>query len=161
MSEAVVQELDVFPVVAILLGAYDGKSHQVTSVAFDSEGKYLASCSGSSFFLQGSFDNTVRIWDVSTQPQDQQQHFAEFIVRGHHTFGATSVAFNPSGRYLASGYSDNNVRIWNVRTEQPVAETEQLVAETEQPVAETEQLVAETEQQVAELKVQTRGDMGR
>jgi WD40 repeat protein len=36
-----------------------GHTSQVTSVAFDLSGKYLAS---------GSSDKTVRIWDVSTQP---------------------------------------------------------------------------------------------
>ena len=49
-------------------------------------GKYLAS---------GSDDNTVRIWDVSTQ-----QQVAE--LRGH-TDHVTSVAFDGSGKYLASG----------------------------------------------------------
>ena len=43
----------------------------------------------------GSTDNTVRIWDVSTQ-----QQVAE--LRGH-TSWVTSVAFDGSGKYLASG----------------------------------------------------------
>ena len=42
-----------------------------------------------------SSDNTVRIWDVSTQ-----QQVAE--LRGH-TRAVTSVAFDGSGKYLASG----------------------------------------------------------
>ena len=43
----------------------------------------------------GSDDKTVRIWDVSTQ-----QQVAE--LRGH-TSDVTSVAFDGSGKYLASG----------------------------------------------------------
>ena len=46
-------------------------------------------------FFTGSNDNTVRIWDVSTQ-----QQVAE--LRGHTNF-VTSVAFDGSGKYLASG----------------------------------------------------------
>ena len=46
-------------------------------------------------FFTGSHDKTVRIWDVSTQ-----QQVAE--LRGH-TREVTSVAFDGSGKYLASG----------------------------------------------------------
>ena len=49
-------------------------------------GKYLAS---------GSSDNTVRIWDVSTQ-----QQVAELTG---HTDWVRSVAFDLSGKYLVSG----------------------------------------------------------
>ena len=46
-------------------------------------------------FFTGSCDKTVRIWDVSTQ-----QQVAE--LRGH-TSEVRSVAFDGSGKYLASG----------------------------------------------------------
>jgi WD40 repeat protein len=46
-------------------------------------------------FFTGSHDNTVRIWDVASH-----QQLAE--LRGH-TREVTSVAFDGSGRYLASG----------------------------------------------------------
>ena len=46
-------------------------------------------------FFTGSGDNTVRIWDVSTQ-----QQVAE--MRGHTNY-VMSVAFDGSGKYLASG----------------------------------------------------------
>ena len=63
-----------------------GHRNYVTSVAFDSSGKYLAS---------GSDDKTVRIWDVATK-----QQVAE--LKGH-TSRVFSVAFDLSGKYLASG----------------------------------------------------------
>ena len=63
-----------------------GHTNYVTSVAFDSSGKYLAS---------GSLDFTVRIWDVATK-----QQVAE--LKGHTSY-VTSVAFDSSGKYLASG----------------------------------------------------------
>ena len=46
-------------------------------------------------FSTGSYDNTVRIWDVATK-----QQVAE--LKGH-TRAVTSVAFDSSGKYLASG----------------------------------------------------------
>ena len=55
----------------------------------------FATGSGNTTGFGGSTDNTVRIWDVSTQ-----QQVAE--LRGH-TNTVTSVAFDGSGKYLASG----------------------------------------------------------
>ena len=46
-------------------------------------------------FFTGSYDNTVRIWDVASQQQVAQ-------LTGH-TSEVTSVAFDGSGKYLASG----------------------------------------------------------
>jgi WD40 repeat protein len=46
-------------------------------------------------FFTGSGDNTVRIWDVATK-----QQVAE--LKGH-TNWVRSVAFDSSGKYLASG----------------------------------------------------------
>ena len=43
----------------------------------------------------GSADKTVRLWDVSTQ--------REVAVLEGHTKGVTSVAFDGSGKYIASG----------------------------------------------------------
>ena len=48
-----------------------------------------------------------------------QQQVAE--LRGH-TSAVTSVAFDGSGKYLASGSNDKTVRIWDVSTQQQVAE---------------------------------------
>ena len=46
-------------------------------------------------FFTGSHDNTVRIWEVASQ-----QQVAE--LKGHWGY-VTSVAFDSSGKYLASG----------------------------------------------------------
>ena len=43
----------------------------------------------------GSYDNTVRLWEVATQ--------RELAVLTGHTDRVTSVAFDGSGKYLASG----------------------------------------------------------
>jgi WD40 repeat protein len=46
-------------------------------------------------FFTGSYDKTVRIWDVATK-----QQVAE--LKGHTDY-VRSVAFDSSGKYLASG----------------------------------------------------------
>ena len=46
-------------------------------------------------FFTGSDDNTVRIWDVASQQQVAQ-------LTGHTSY-VRSVAFDGSGKYLASG----------------------------------------------------------
>ena len=60
---------------------------------------HFGSCSAAAdrppLFFTGSNDNTVRIWDVSTMQQVAQ-------LEGH-TSWVTSVAFDGSGKYLASG----------------------------------------------------------
>ena len=56
----------------------------------------------------------MRIWDVASH-----QQLAE--LRGHTKY-VTSVAFDGSGKYLASGSHDKTVRIWDVSTQQQVAE---------------------------------------
>ena len=49
-------------------------------------------------FFTGSNDNTVRIWDVATK-----QQVAELEGHTSAVIGVTSVAFDSSGKYLASG----------------------------------------------------------
>ena len=67
----------------------------VTSVCFSPNGKQLAT---------GSFDRTVRLWDVET---------GAFVktLRGHGSV-VRSVCFSPDGRLVASCSADRTVRLW-------------------------------------------------
>ena len=58
-------------------------------------GSYSAAADHPPLFFTGSDDKTVRIWDVAAQ-----QQVAE--LKGH-TSDVRSVAFDSSGKYLASG----------------------------------------------------------
>ncbi len=79
-------------------GDVAGHTNRVTSLAFQPNSYRLAS---------GSWDNTVRIWDVSkTNPRHLR------TLRGH-TNGVVSVAWSPDGRTLASASLDGTVRLWN------------------------------------------------
>jgi len=71
----------------------------VTSLAYSPDGQTLAS---------GSWDGTVRIWDLRTG--------AQLSVLEGHAYDVTSVAYSPDGNTLASGGYDGTIRLWDVRT---------------------------------------------
>ncbi len=94
-----------------------GHTSDVLSVAFSPDGKTLAS---------GSFDSTVKLWDVQTGQQIRS-------LEGH-TDIVPSVAFSPDGKTLASGSCYRNkrpmikgleclegeIKLWNIETGEQV-----------------------------------------
>jgi len=77
----------------------------VSSVAFSQDGSQVVS---------GSYDKTVRIWNVTTGEVEAE-------LKGH-TNKVTSVAFSQDGSRVVSGSYDRTVRIWNVMTGEVEAE---------------------------------------
>ncbi|KAG9044890.1 hypothetical protein FS842_001360 [Serendipita sp. 407] len=70
----------------------------------------------------GSFDKTIRIWNVvkvmsnwllELEPEPVLE--LELELKGHGD-GVWSLAFSPDGSKLVSGSSDNTIRIWNLQT---------------------------------------------
>ena len=81
-----------------------GHSESVSSVAFSSDGRTLASASG---------DRTVKLWDVAN-------HQELSTLKGHGD-GVISVAFSSDGRTLASASADDTVKLWDVASRQELA----------------------------------------
>ena len=79
-------------------GDVSGHTSIVLSLAFKPNSYVLAS---------GSWDDTIRIWDVGI---NIRRHVR--TLRGH-TGDVRSVAWSPDGRTLASASEDGTVRLWN------------------------------------------------
>jgi WD40 repeat protein len=84
----------------------NGHENDVSSLDFSPDGSILAS---------GSWDGTIRLWDVS-----KGQPICE-PLRGHHNL-VTSIAFSPDGSVLASASFNNTIRLWETSTGQQIGE---------------------------------------
>jgi WD40 repeat protein len=82
-----------------LLRALKGYEDAVKSVAFDPQGRTLAS---------GSTGGTVKLWEVRS---------GKLLRRlERHSGSVLSVAFDPQGRTLASGSADGTAKLWEARS---------------------------------------------
>src|SRR6266446_7468100 len=77
-----------------------GHGAEVYSVAFSPDGKLL---------VTGSFDNTLKLWDVASGKE-----LKTYAGPQGHTKQVLSVAFSPDGQFIASGGADNTLKIWDV-----------------------------------------------
>jgi len=73
-----------------------GHSHYVQDVAISSDGQ---------FALSGSWDGTLRLWDLNTGRKTRS-----FVG---HTKDVLSVAFSADNRQIVSGSRDKTINLWN------------------------------------------------
>jgi len=73
-----------------------GHGHFVTDVVMSSDGQ---------FALSGSWDKTLRLWDLNAGVTTRR-----FVS---HTKDVLSVAFSADNRQIVSGSRDKNIKLWN------------------------------------------------
>ena len=88
---AVAQDVAVFPQLGHIGGVY--------SAAISPDGKYA---------LSGSYDNTLKLWDIATG--------REIRIFSGHTSDVFSIAFSPDGKQALSGSWDNKIKLWDINT---------------------------------------------
>ncbi|MFH4979348.1 hypothetical protein AB6A40_006057 [Gnathostoma spinigerum] len=76
--------------------ALKGHGHFVSDVVMSSDGQ---------FALSGSWDKTLRLWDLTTGQTSRQ-----FVS---HTKDVLSVAFSADNRQIVSGSRDKTIKLWN------------------------------------------------
>nr|AAX54700.1 receptor of activated protein kinase C 1 [Branchiostoma belcheri tsingtauense] len=74
----------------------NGHSHFVSDVVISSDGQ---------FALSGSWDHTLRLWDLNTATTTRR-----FVG---HTKDVLSVAFSADNRQIVSGSRDKTIKLWN------------------------------------------------
>jgi WD40 repeat protein/serine/threonine protein kinase len=84
-----------------------GHRGPVTGVAFSPDGTRLAS---------GSWDATVKVWDVSMSTEGRQAGGQGALTIEGHTGKVWSLAFSPDGQRLAAGASAGSVKVWDAQT---------------------------------------------
>jgi len=73
-----------------------GHSHFISDLQLSQDSKYC---------LTGSWDGTLRLWDIK-----KGCTIRRFVS---HTRDVLAVAFSPDNRQIASGGRDKNLKIWN------------------------------------------------
>ena len=77
----------------------EGHGSAIHTIAYSPDGKMLAS---------GSWDETIRLWDVAT---GEHKH-----TLTEHASNVYSLSFSADGRTLASGSNDGKIRLWDAAT---------------------------------------------
>ena len=80
------------------LRSLHGHNHFVSSLALNSDSTKLVS---------GSWDKTIRLWDIATSKSD-------LLFKGH-TKDVLSVGFSHDERLIFSGAMDNSLKYWNTK----------------------------------------------
>jgi WD40 repeat protein len=76
-----------------------GHTEGIKAVAVTPDGRHIVS---------GSYDCTLRVWDLTTGE-------TKMTLKGHESW-VNAVAVTPNSRYVVSGSNDKTLRVWDLAT---------------------------------------------
>ncbi|ETO32145.1 WD-40 repeat protein [Reticulomyxa filosa] len=99
--------LDTFHSSSNLINIFTGHNNCVNSIDY-------STFDDNQFICSGSFDNTIRIWDIETTKQLN-------LFKGHDN-DVNSVKYGSNGlvNTILSGSADKSVRLWDIRSGQQI-----------------------------------------
>jgi len=98
---------------------HSGDANSMPYILSGHEGKILdlAFSPNNRFLVTGSWDSTIRIWDIASviegDSQDPSSSVQPALLQSHRR-GINTLAFNPDGSILATGGWSNTVYLWDV-----------------------------------------------
>ena len=93
----------------------------VLAVAYSSTGRE---------FVSGSYDKTLRIWNVGSVRSREVYIQNEWIMSRYHTKRMQRifcVNFSADGRFVLSGSDDTNIRIWKAKASAPLCRNKESI----------------------------------
>jgi len=93
-----------------LVKTYYGHTDYITCLIFLPDGKY---------FLSGSADKSVKLWDVK---------WGEIGTVANHSESITSICISPDGKYILTSSFDKSIKLWSIAS--VIDNYEKMLAET-------------------------------
>ncbi|MDB9537380.1 hypothetical protein PN451_16350, partial [Dolichospermum planctonicum CS-1226] len=95
-----------------------GHSYSVNAIAVTPDGKTV---------ISGSWDKTIKIWDITQQKTgffgfiyERIRSRLKFTLKGH-SYSVNAIALTPDGKTVISVSSDHTIKIWDVGTGKEIA----------------------------------------
>jgi WD40 repeat protein len=93
-----------------------GHEQEIWDIAFSSDNKQLITVSADEVGLEKQGDFSARVWHLD----DKGPSSNPILLKGHKR-SIAAVAFDPTGRWVATGSLDNTARLWDLHAQDPSA----------------------------------------
>ena len=89
-----------------LIRTLSGHNKSVSAIAITPDGKRV---------ISGSYDNTIKIWEIETGKELFTLPSERYANAGH-SESVSAIAITPDGKRVISGSADETIKIWEIET---------------------------------------------